>query len=63
MGRVKEVVSEIEQLWVSGLDAPAIAKIVNMPLDWVQEVVDDYIIENEEMNRQNYSGDFDDVQW
>lgn len=62
MGRVKEVVSEIEQLWVSGLDAPAIAKIVNMSIDWVQGVIDDYIIENEEMNRQNYSDYFDDDQ-
>ena len=60
MGRLKDAVFEVEEMWNSGLDAPEIAKITGHPLSWVQGVVDDYIIANEEMNRYGGYDDFGD---
>lgn len=42
MGRMKEIVTEVMELHLEGVDATQIAKMLKLPVNWVVEVIEEW---------------------
>jgi hypothetical protein len=62
MGAVKDLYYDVESMFIEGLSAREISKALNVPLESVQDILDDFGVDAEDQEVEVDAEDWDELE-